>query len=124
MSMTDELTAIFKMSPPVVFVLVLNGIGFMLTSSKWFRNDFIPIILMFLGALTWPWIADTASVAFTARYPVVVNGMYGAALGLGAVGVNQAYRRLLQPKSKTVIETNTQTTIEATEVKPSTETRI
>ena len=94
----EQLTEILKMSPPVAFVLVLNGIGMILSKATWCKGDYIPIIMLALGAGIWPFLADTGNVAFTARNPTLLNGVYGAALGLGAVGAHQLVSRLMGDK--------------------------
>ena len=94
----EQLTEILKMSPPAIFILVLNGIGLILSNAKWFKSDYIPIVMLALGAGVWPFLADTGNVAFTARNPVLLNGVYGAALGLGAVGAHQLVSKLMGDK--------------------------
>ena len=94
----EQLTEILKMSPPVVFVVVLNGIGLILSNAKWFKSDYIPLTMLVLGAGVWPFLAETGNVAFTARHPMLLNGVYGAALGLGAVGAHQLVSKLLGDK--------------------------
>ena len=91
----EQLTEILKMSPPVVFVVVLNGLGMILSSAKWFKSDYIPVTMLVLGAGVWPFLAETGNVAFTARHPMLLNAVYGAALGLGAVGAHQLVSRLM-----------------------------
>ena len=94
-----DLTEILKMSPPLVFVVVLNGLGMILSKATWCKGDYIPIVMLVLGAGVWPFLADTGNVAFTAKNPTLLNSVYGAALGLGAVGAHQLVTRLMGDKT-------------------------
>lgn len=103
----NEITDLLQSSPPVALALVLNVVGLALKKTP-LPNWIIPVALPVLGALLYPYIAETGKVNFECRNPEILLGVYGALIGSGSVGLNQMLRQFLGRK-------------EADEEKPSTE---
>jgi hypothetical protein len=96
----ELLTKATELSPPVLLAVVLNALGFALKKSP-MPDWVIPLFLPTLGAAAFPFIAEVGKVSYQVQNPIVFNCIIGAALGFGAVGINQAFRQFLDRKTDT-----------------------
>jgi hypothetical protein len=95
-----ESADISTLSPPVLLALVLNGIGLFLKRSP--INDWlIPFILIALGAIIYPFIADVAEVAEGTRNATAYRVVVGAAIGVVSVGAHATIKQFLGRKNGT-----------------------
>lgn len=118
----EQAERIIQLSPPALVTIALIGIGWVIRQSA-IANQFIPLILLVLGAVIYPMVAEVGKVSYHVTYPLALNALIGACLGLGAVGANQLYRQLLdrksrQPKVDTVVKEEGGKTTVVTEITP------
>lgn len=89
---------IATLSPPLLLALVLNGVGVFLKRSP--INDWIiPFILILLGAIIYPFIADVAEVAQGTRNATAYRVVVGAAIGVISVGVHATLKQFMGRKN-------------------------
>jgi hypothetical protein len=99
----EWINAIPRLSPPVLLVFLLVGLGYVLKLSKIFSNKYIPLSLAFLGSMVYPFVTRVAEINHQVRYPIVADICVGFLCGLAAVGINQAWRQLIPEKFKKFI---------------------
>lgn len=90
----ETLTDILQLSPPLALALLLNLVGFGLKKSK-LPDWTIPLILIGIGAGTFPFIAETAKVSYQCHNPSILMAIYGGCIGGLSVGLNQALRQFM-----------------------------
>lgn len=90
-----DINSLFQLAPPLVLLLALNVVGLGLKKSP-VPDWLIVWILPGLGAALYPHIADWAGTAsYTVKHPIVLNALYGVAVGGLAVWGNQLLRQTL-----------------------------
>jgi len=85
---------ILEMAPPVAMALCLNIVGMALKKSP-VANWLIPWILIALGAVVFPFVSDYSKINFQCKNPMVLNAIYGAAIGGLSVGLHQGVKGFL-----------------------------
>lgn len=85
-----DLSSLQTMSPPVLFMLFLNLLGYGLAKSPFFDNRFIPVVLFAVGGIVYPFIGILDA---TQRHPHVHLSIIGFIIGGAAVGANQLLRQ-------------------------------
>lgn len=101
MDIIDQLTAV---SPRFALVLALCVIGFWLKRSP-VPNWVIPWVLVLLGGVVFPIIAEVKNDDYTASL-IVYNVLIGILMGAASVGLHQAMRPMfpfLFPQGNTTI---------------------
>jgi hypothetical protein len=91
MDFLDNLT---QLSPPVALAVLLWFTGKAIKKSQW-QNWLIPFALPIFGAILYPFIAETASVSYSVKNPVVFNAIIGAVIGYSSTGLDQQIRQWL-----------------------------
>lgn len=84
---------LLELSPPVLLALCLSLSGVFLKKSR-VQNWLIPWMLMSVGALIFPFIADVATKEIHSRNPIFYHAVIGAAIGGLSVGAHQAISQL------------------------------
>lgn len=87
--MNINIQAIQELSPPILLMVFLNVIGWVLKRTP-FPNNWIPLALLFLGGLTYPFIYDRGQVVLNVEYPLALVIIYGVCIGGASVGVFEA----------------------------------
>jgi hypothetical protein len=95
----EEFKNIIQLSPPLALALALNVVGMAIKQTK-LPDWTIVWVLPALGALIYPWIAVNTPTLELVRHPVVLNGIYGALIGAGSIGLNQLLRQTLATFTK------------------------
>lgn len=90
---------IFELSPPILLAVVLNLIGLFLKKSP-LADWVIPLVLILLGAVVYPFIAEVGKVSYAVSSPTIFNGVMGAAIGGFSVGANQVFRQWKSGRSQ------------------------
>lgn len=93
--MNETIDQILQMSPPVALCIVLNVIGFLLKKAPNVANWVIPFVLVVLGTILYPLIADAGKVGFACKNPMIVLALYGFLIGAASVGLNQFTRQIM-----------------------------
>jgi len=91
-----EINDIKELSAPVLLALFLNVVGVMVSRTA-IDNKYIPMILMLLGGVLYPFI-ETSEAVSTLRYPMVKEFVIGVCVGGLSVGLNQAVRQFIPGK--------------------------
>lgn len=86
--MTELINDLVHMSPPVALAAALWVVGTIIKRSR-IENWLIPFILPLLGALTYPFIADTSKVSYEVHSPMLVNALIGVTIGWMATAADQ-----------------------------------
>lgn len=90
-----DINFLFQLAPPVVLLLALNVLGLAIKKSP-VPDWLIVWILPAVGAALYPHIADwTGSTPYSVKHPIVLNALYGVAIGGCAVWGNQLLRETL-----------------------------
>ena len=90
-----DFSLLFQIAPPAVLLLALNVVGLALKKSP-VPDWLIVWVLPAIGAAVYPHIADwTGVMSYTVKHPIVLNALYGVAIGGGAVWGNQLFRQTL-----------------------------
>ena len=101
----DIVEQLVSVSPRIALVLVLCVVGYWLKRSP-FPNWMIPWVLILLGAIAYPVMADWKDDDYTAQL-VMLNVLLGMLLGAASVGLHQTVRTLFPflfpPKGQTEI---------------------
>lgn len=87
--MTELINDLTQLSPPMALAIALWVVGNAIKKSR-IENWLIPFILPLLGALAFPFIADTAKVSYSVRSPMLFNALIGMAIGGAATAMDQA----------------------------------
>jgi hypothetical protein len=82
-----------ELAPPLVLSFVLNGFGYFLKQTPYSKDWAIPFILMILGAIIYPFVAELDKMQFNVKSITVFNALIGAGIGALAVGLNQAFKQ-------------------------------
>jgi hypothetical protein len=105
MDIPTNLNEIVQLSPPIALALGLNIVGAAI--KKIGRLDSaIPLVLISLGAVIYPFISEMGKVDYECRNPMVLLGIYGALIGSASVGLNQMFRQFLATKDSGSTDTN------------------
>jgi hypothetical protein len=72
----DLIENVTQLSPPALLAVALYGLGFVLKKSP-MPDWLIPFVLPCVGAVLFPFIADTASVSYTVKSPAACAGLSG-----------------------------------------------
>lgn len=91
LELVDNIT---QLSPPAALAAALWVVGNAIKKSR-FENWLIPFVLPLLGALAFPFIAETANVNYQVRSPMLFNGLIGMAIGGAATGLDQMFGQWL-----------------------------
>lgn len=91
----EQITSIISASPPVLLMLVLNGLGYVLKALEKVPNRIIPVILVVAGTVIYPFIGEWSSTVKAARFPAALMACYGFGIGLSAIGAYEGIRTLL-----------------------------
>lgn len=88
----DVIDPLFTYSPPVLLAIVIIMIVHYVKRIPVIQSWHIPLVAMAIGAIVFPFIADTAKVPFNVRNPTVLNMMYGLAIGGLAIAFHQVFK--------------------------------
>jgi hypothetical protein len=100
------------LSPPLLLAVVLNGVGIFLKRSP-LKDWMIPFILITLGAVIYPFIADVTEIHKGTRNAVAYRVVVGSAIGVISVGVHSTLKQFIGRKngsSQTTFIRKTETT--------------
>jgi hypothetical protein len=95
----DLIENVTQLSPPALLAVALYGLGFVLKKSP-MPDWLIPFVLPCVGAVLFPFIADTASVSYTVKSPAAWSAIVGFVIGMGATGINEAVKQFTNRKSE------------------------
>jgi hypothetical protein len=90
---------IATLSPPLLLAVVLNGVGIFLKRSP-LKDWTIPFILMPLGAIIYPFIADVTDLHKGTGNPIAYRVVVGTAIGIISVGVHSTFKQFLTRKNQ------------------------
>lgn len=99
--MDDIINSLFTASPPVLLMLVLNGIGIALKRTPKMPNWAIPWALIILGGIAYPFVGEWSATVKSARFPTGLMVIYGVGIGLAAVGFYEGLLRKFLPAKET-----------------------
>lgn len=86
--------SIKALSAPALVLVFLNGLGVLLKSNKRIDNDWIPALLVGLGALAYMAVGNSEDIPYKVNWVWAYKAMFGAILGLGSVGLHQVAGKL------------------------------
>ena len=92
-----DLDQITQLSPPVALAAALWFLGAFLKRSP-VPDWLIPFLLPLVGAIAFPFIADTSEVNFNVRSPAMFHAILGFCIGGAAVAMNEAGKQFLNRK--------------------------
>lgn len=90
-----EISDLFQLSPPVLLVVGLNAVGAVLKRIPPLPNWTIPLILMALGGVAFPFIAEVGMVSYNCKNPEVLNSVFGVIIGASATGLHQGVMHVI-----------------------------
>ena len=88
---------IATLSPCALLAMLLMGLGVVLKRSP-VEDWLIPFILIGLGALLYPFIADVTEIARGVKHPGIYRVVVGATIGTVSVGTHGTFRQFLRRK--------------------------
>lgn len=89
--MENLINDLLKLSPPLLLALALNLFGWGLRQYPGFNNKWIPLTLMFVGGIVYPFIGKTPENTRAACMVV------GFCIGGLSVAINQQFRQFKLP---------------------------
>lgn len=90
-----DINSLFQLAPPLVLLLALNVVGLGLKRSP-VPDWLIVWILPGLGAALYPQVADwTGTASYHVKHVIVLNALYGVAIGGLSVWGNQLLRQTM-----------------------------
>lgn len=94
-----DLDQITQLSPPVALAAALWFLGAFLKRSP-VPDWLIPFLLPLVGAIAFPFIADTSEVNFNVRSLAMFHAILGFCIGGASVAMNEAGKQFLNRKDK------------------------
>lgn len=94
-----DIDQITQLSPPVALAAALWVLGGVIKRSK-IPDEFIPSILPIVGAILFPFIADTSELNFNVKSPAIFHAIIGFFIGGSPVVIDQAIKQLSKNKSE------------------------
>lgn len=85
---------IYQIGAPFALAAVLNIVGFALKKSP-SPDWLIPIIIMMLGGVAFPFIADYSKITYECKNPQVLMAIFGVGIGGVSVGLHQGMKQFL-----------------------------
>jgi uncharacterized membrane protein YqaE (UPF0057 family) len=85
------------LSPTILLAVVLNGVGVFLKRSP-LKDWLIPFVLIALGALIYPFIADVTELHSGTRNATAYRVVVGSAIGVISVGVHATLKQFIGRK--------------------------
>ena len=93
----DLIENVTQLSPPALLAVALYGLGFVLKKSP-MPDWLIPFVLPCVGAIVFPFIADTSEVNFNVKSPAAFHAVIGFCIGGASVAMNEAGKQFLNRK--------------------------
>lgn len=78
--MNELIENLTQLSPPVALAVALYFVGAAIKKSPW-SDWLIPFALPLLGAVLYPFIAETANVSYSVKNPTAFNAIIGVSIG-------------------------------------------
>lgn len=88
-TLSSTINGLLQLSPPVILGVVLWIIGRMMKAVPFIQNWSIPFVVSFLGAITYPFVAEIGEMSYNVKLPWLLNVLFGFAIGASPVLVDQ-----------------------------------